>query len=683
MIWTSRFLFLHPHTTLGVNLSDFILSRSIEPVFLTGNKPTDNKPRKKDKRLVQVAAKPHECLLEAEVFFNRRQQSIVDFERIFVGMRNPYDLEVSRYLHLLAHSGSDSDPARNIARNGTFKDFLEYAPLNDQFPPRLDRYFEVLREAPENLRILRFESFREDFCEQLSPYLSDVEAIDELIPPPNRFEQVYDVELEALCYRRNLWFFDSGHYPRLALAHERPAVRVGPVSVLALLSEGRQAPLEEVEVAPAPVVSIVIRFHNDAGTLRDALISVYRQSFVDWELLLVDDGSTDGSLGIVAELAAVDSRVRCLRHDDNQSLGRIASHLLAYRHARGEFIAKLEADSFYVSDDAVAEQVALMRAHPQAAMVYGPGRVLSSADGATATQNLPISDQLLTPPKLAASLIRHWGDDAYSRMERLDAVNAVGGYELSLPAFALEFGLLLKLAVRNSVYVSSHCWYQRRMNPAPDFGADDESVPDAQAQLAIYEWAEAYLRSQRAHNRHTRRALRARIWPSRHPRLARLRYVLLPKTLSRTASWLDRFSPRHHIHWRYVAKQTLRWLRCRVRVNLLRAARLLRGQARGDIVATPRVIRLERVLPGKPPAGAVQLHWQTSGTNRIAVRVGAPNGDFVIGSDDQNGMTTTGKWVEDRAWFFLQDADANDPRSWAATLDVVQVRVREPSGDPV
>ena len=76
-----------------------------------------------------------------------------------------------------------------------------------------------------------------------------------------------------------------------------------------------------------PLVSIGISFHNNADTLGDAIRSVFAQTFQDWELILVDDHSTDGSLSIAQSV--IDPRVRVYRGGDGKGfvyqLNRIAS----------------------------------------------------------------------------------------------------------------------------------------------------------------------------------------------------------------------------------------------------------------------------------------------------------------------------------------------------------------------
>ena len=64
--------------------------------------------------------------------------------------------------------------------------------------------------------------------------------------------------------------------------------------------------------AGAPLVSVVTPVWNAAATLGETVASVRAQSFADWELILVDDASTDGSRGLARALAAADPRIRLI-----------------------------------------------------------------------------------------------------------------------------------------------------------------------------------------------------------------------------------------------------------------------------------------------------------------------------------------------------------------------------------
>jgi glycosyltransferase involved in cell wall biosynthesis len=93
-------------------------------------------------------------------------------------------------------------------------------------------------------------------------------------------------------------------------------------------------------VETAPLVSVLLAVSNGEPYVRTALESVLRQSVADLELLVVDDGSTDATPAILAQIE--DDRLRVLRHDDRRGLA--ASLNRALDEARGRYVARLDAD---------------------------------------------------------------------------------------------------------------------------------------------------------------------------------------------------------------------------------------------------------------------------------------------------------------------------------------------------
>src|SRR5436309_13798317 len=121
-----------------------------------------------------------------------------------------------------------------------------------------------------------------------------------------------------------------------------------------------------------PLVSVVIIFWNVNGFLKEAVDSLFAQTYHNWELLLVDDGSTDGSTTIARSyLDRHPRRVRYLEHAGHANCGMSASRNLGIRNARGAYIAFLDADDVWFSN-ILEEQIVILEAHPEAAMVYGP-----------------------------------------------------------------------------------------------------------------------------------------------------------------------------------------------------------------------------------------------------------------------------------------------------------------------
>jgi glycosyltransferase involved in cell wall biosynthesis len=124
--------------------------------------------------------------------------------------------------------------------------------------------------------------------------------------------------------------------------------------------------------APSPRVTVFMPVLNRAHTLRLAIESVLAQTFEDFELLLIDDGSTDASVEIVTSYR--DPRIRLLIHDENQGIPRTRNHGLA--EARGELLAILDSDDA-AHPTRLAHQVSYLDANPHVAAVGSWLRVMN------------------------------------------------------------------------------------------------------------------------------------------------------------------------------------------------------------------------------------------------------------------------------------------------------------------
>jgi glycosyltransferase involved in cell wall biosynthesis len=113
-----------------------------------------------------------------------------------------------------------------------------------------------------------------------------------------------------------------------------------------------------------PVVTVGLPFYNNENTLLDAIRSVFAQSFEDWELILMDDGSTDGSLEIARSVN--DPRVRVISDGQNRKLPTRLNQI--HREAAGQYSARLDADDL-LHPERLAKQIAFLKAHPEIDLV--------------------------------------------------------------------------------------------------------------------------------------------------------------------------------------------------------------------------------------------------------------------------------------------------------------------------
>jgi glycosyltransferase involved in cell wall biosynthesis len=113
-----------------------------------------------------------------------------------------------------------------------------------------------------------------------------------------------------------------------------------------------------------PRVSIVIPVYNATGTLPLTLRSIFAQTFTDWELIVVDDGSTDGSVELLRSID--DDRVRVYADGENKKPG--PRHNEMTRLARAQLVARMDNDDV-MHPDRLRKQVEYMDAHPEVDLV--------------------------------------------------------------------------------------------------------------------------------------------------------------------------------------------------------------------------------------------------------------------------------------------------------------------------
>ena len=94
-----------------------------------------------------------------------------------------------------------------------------------------------------------------------------------------------------------------------------------------------------------PSISVIVPVYQAEKFLRDCVESVRRQTFSDWELLLVDDGCTDGSPALCDELAREDDRIRVFHKERNSGVSETRN--VGLDHVRGTYIAFLDSDDQY------------------------------------------------------------------------------------------------------------------------------------------------------------------------------------------------------------------------------------------------------------------------------------------------------------------------------------------------
>ena len=191
---------------------------------------------------------------------------------------------------------------------------------------------------------------------------------------------------------------------------------------------------------PPPKLSVLLPVWNGERYLAAAIASVLAQTFADFELIVVDDGSSDGSLAIARGIR--DPRVRCLANEKN--LGVTRSLARAIGEARGVYLARMDADDL-CAPDRFARQVAHLDTHPRVALVASRVRRIDAHGREIGTFDTPLDGDTLRRRLRLGNCIVHG-----SVMLRADAVRAVGGYDTAMER-AEDYDLWLRLAERHEI----------------------------------------------------------------------------------------------------------------------------------------------------------------------------------------------------------------------------------------
>lgn len=114
------------------------------------------------------------------------------------------------------------------------------------------------------------------------------------------------------------------------------------------------------------MISVIMGVYNGANTLEEAVESILKQTYKDWELIVCDDCSTDQTLNILVRYSKRDSRIKVIKNAINSGLAASLNHCLKY--VKGEFIARMDCDD--ISDPMRFEkQLNYLIKHPEYQLV--------------------------------------------------------------------------------------------------------------------------------------------------------------------------------------------------------------------------------------------------------------------------------------------------------------------------
>jgi len=267
------------------------------------------------------------------------------------------------------------------------------------------------------------------------------------------------------------------------------------------------SPQSSASPISAPRVTVIMIVRDGERFIEEALQSVCAQTMHAWEVLVVDDGSRDGTVDIVGQFIKRDStRFFLLQHPAGICRGMSASRNLGLKHARGELITFLDHDDV-MSAEKLDRQCKLLDQHPDVAAVIGPNirwyswdQSSHGADHAARVdhqQDLGIAASdaglVVTPPSLLPIFLERTEATPQAPMVRADAIRAVGGFEEAFRDMYEDQVFLAKLLLTNSIVVSNESWQCYRQHSESCVHRAHREGRHQRARRRFLAWLDAYI----------------------------------------------------------------------------------------------------------------------------------------------------------------------------------------------
>lgn len=255
------------------------------------------------------------------------------------------------------------------------------------------------------------------------------------------------------------------------------------------------------------------------------------QTYFDWELLLVDDGSTDGSKAIVEQFAKqYPTKIFCLEHEGRQNLGMSASRNLGIYMAKGEFIAFLDADDVWLPSK-LQQQVSIMSDEPSAGMIYGRTLIWHSWTGEAGdlqcdyTMELGVQpNRLVEPPHLFFLMLENkvQSPTTCNVLIRRSVFKCIGTFEERFRGMYEDQAWFAKVQLKVPVYVSGECWAKYRQHSNSCSALADRTTDYESSRLPLLNWLADYiLKEGMGPNSKVWRMVQRERWLCQHPRIRR------------------------------------------------------------------------------------------------------------------------------------------------------------------
>jgi glycosyltransferase involved in cell wall biosynthesis len=251
-----------------------------------------------------------------------------------------------------------------------------------------------------------------------------------------------------------------------------------------------------------PFISIVIPLYNATKYVTETLESVRKQTYTNWELIIINDGSTDSSADTVREyIKDRPGMARVYSHPGGVNKGASASRNLGLAYASGTLICFLDADDVW-DPDFLEFFVRIFERHPEIAMAYGPFLFWHSWDSSKrgrkdAVQKLGLRANRIIDGHTLIKMFLAKEDTIPSPsgvMLRRGALAEVGGWEDAFRGMYDDLALYAKLFLSGNVaYVAEQCHYRYRQHDDSLCRVARKEGKYWESRKAYHDWLQQYI----------------------------------------------------------------------------------------------------------------------------------------------------------------------------------------------
>ncbi len=297
-----------------------------------------------------------------------------------------------------------------------------------------------------------------------------------------------------------------------------------------------------------PLVSVVLCFYNEEKFIEEAIGSVLAQDYTNWELILVDDGSSDASSDIAREYARkYYNKIFAIHHPGHCNEGLSASRNLGIARCKGDFVAFIDADDVWHADK-LSAQLKLFAKHPKATVLLEASeywRSWSSPNEKDVIVTVGAPEGLYEAPELMLQLYPLGSGAApcpsgiMVKREVLDRCEFEESFRGIFQMYE-DQAFLCKVYLNEKVLVSHSCHNRYRQRVSSLVSSVYETGKYDMVRKYYLQWFRTYLKHKRIANKNVWSVLKKAVMPYSEPLRYQMTHIY-PKVIKAIAArWLVR-----------------------------------------------------------------------------------------------------------------------------------------------